>query len=151
MQTIAINWYEENITTVDEAKAHSKNFRKEYYSIMRAFGLNQNPAPVQEQYMKRWLENDGFDLSLIIEACNRTINAINKPSFPYADTILKHWKDNHITNVEQAKAFSQQQKSPKTFVNNYQQLHNFEQRDYDFDELEKKLLKKQLGDEYREI
>lgn len=151
MQSIAINWYEENITTVDEAKAHSKNFRKEYYSIMRAFGLNQNPAPVQEQYMKRWLENDGFDLSLILEACNRTINAINKPSFPYTDTILKHWKDNHITNVEQAKAFSRQQKSPKTFVNNYQPLHNFEQRDYDFDELEKKLLKKQLGDEYREI
>ena len=42
--------------------------------------------------MKRWLETDGFDLALIIEACNRTINAINKPSFPYADTILKHWK-----------------------------------------------------------
>ena len=28
--------------------------------------------------------------------------------------------------------------------------HNFEQRDYDFDELEKKLLKKQLGDDYME-
>ena len=89
MQSVAINWYEANIKTPEEAKAYSKNFRKEYYSIMRAFGLNQNPAPVQEEYMKRWLETDGFDLALIIEACNRTINAINKPSFPYADTILK--------------------------------------------------------------
>ena len=81
MQSVAINWYEANIKTPEEAKAYSKNFRKEYYSIMRAFGLNQNPAPVQEEYMKRWLETDGFDLALIIEACNRTINAINKPSF----------------------------------------------------------------------
>ena len=29
-------------------------------------------------------------------------------------------------------------------------LHNFEQREYDMESLEKKLLKKQLGDEYRE-
>ena len=56
MQSVAINWYEANIKTPEEAKAYSKNFRKEYYSIMRAFGLNQNPAPVQEEYMKRWLK-----------------------------------------------------------------------------------------------
>ncbi len=152
MQTVAINWYEENVTTVEEAKAHSKNFKKEYYSIMRAFGLNQNPAPIQEQYMKQWLEKDGLDLSLVIEACNRTVNAINKPSFPYADTILKQWKDNHIRTVEQAKNFYQNQKSPKTFMNTNtsQPVHNFKQRDYDFDALEEQLLKKQFADEIRE-
>ena len=152
MQSVAINWYEANIQTPDEAKAYSKNFRKEYYSIMRAFGLNQNPAPVQEEYMKRWLETDGFDLPLIIEACNRTINAINKPSFPYADTILKHWKDNHIVTLEDAKNFHVQQKAPKTFANNNNQntMHNFTQRDYDFDALEQQLLQKQFANELME-
>ncbi len=152
MQSVAVNWYEENITTVEEAKAHSKNFKKEYYAIMRAFGLNQNPAPIQEQYMKQWLEKDHFDLSLVIEACNRTINAINKPSFPYTDTILKQWKDNQIMTVEQAKHFYQRQKSPKTFANSntVQPVHNFKQRDYDFEALEEQLLKKQFSDEIRE-
>lgn len=149
MQSVAVNWYEENVTTVEDAKSYSKNFKKEYYSIMRAFGLNQNPAPVQEKYMKQWLETDGHDLSLIIEACNRTINAINKPSFPYADTILKHWKDNHIQTPEDAKNFQSQQKAPKKFTNN-NQLHNFKQRDYDFDALEEQLLQKQFADEVKE-
>lgn len=151
MQSVAINWYEAKIKTPEEAKSYNKNFRKEYYSIMRAFGLNQNPAPVQEEYMKRWLETDGFDLPIIIEACNRTINAINKPSFPYADTILKHWKDNRITTLEEAKNFHVQQKSPKTFTNtNQNNLHNFTQRDYDFDALEQQLLQKQFADEFME-
>ena len=39
--------------------------------------------------MKRWLETDGFDLALIIEACNRTINAINKPRFSICRYDLK--------------------------------------------------------------
>ena len=119
---------------------------------MRAFGLNQNPAPVRKNIWKRWLETDGFDLALIIEACNRTINAINKPSFPYADTILKHWKDNHIVTLEDAKNFHIRQKAPKTFANNNNQsnMHNFTQRDYDFDALEQQLLQKQFADELME-
>lgn len=150
MQQVAINWYEDHITTVDEAKAYNKNYKKEYYSIMHAFGLNQNPAPAQEKYIKQWLEIDGMDLSLVIEACNRTINAISKPSFPYADSILKQWKKHNITTVEQTKSFYQNQKAPKTFTNtntnHNHPTHNFTQRDYDFDALEEQLLQKQFAE-----
>jgi len=54
--------------------------------------------------------------------------------------------------LEDAKNFHIRQKAPKTFANNNNQsnMHNFTQRDYDFDALEQQLLQKQFADELME-
>lgn len=146
MQSVAIAWYQEGIRTADEAKLHCQNYQKEYYQIMHAFGLNNQPAPAQIEYMKRWLKTDGFDLSIVIEACNRTIRSIGQPKFQYTDSILKKWKDNHVVSLDDVKKLESRpgtvSKSAAPQPNN--QFHNFEERDYDYDELEKQLFEKQI-------
>ena len=56
---------------------------------MKAFGIsNRNPGPAEAEYIKKWLEEYHFDLSILLEACARTLAAISQPSFAYADSIL---------------------------------------------------------------
>lgn len=57
---------------------------------------------------------------------------------------IKRFVNGWLTRAYDAVQKSKSEKKPKNSI------HNFEQRDYDFDELEKKLLKKQLGDDYIE-
>lgn len=97
IQKVALAWYEANITTVDEAKERTSVRNKTCYSILAAFGITgRSPAAVEQDYIRRWSEEYGFTLEMILEACNRTISAIHQPSFEYADTILKSWKEKNV-------------------------------------------------------
>ena len=85
-------WAEQNITTVTEAKEETNLYNKNYFTILRAFGIkNRNPLDKEIQYMNLWLNQYGFTLEIISEACNRTVLATGKTSFSYADSILESW------------------------------------------------------------
>ncbi|MDD4369974.1 MAG: DnaD domain protein [Anaerostipes sp.] len=143
MQSVALAWYEKGITDVESAKSDSSSYRKDYYKVMHAFGLNTNPAPAQLEYLKCWLDTEHFELELVIEACNRTIDSINKASFKYANSILKRWKDNQVHTLNDVKTFESKHKPTQTKKNQgNNQFHNFTQRDYDFDDLEKRYIQK---------
>ncbi len=90
IQTVAVNWAKEGIDTVEKASAYSLQYDANYMSVMKAFGLSQAPAPAQKKYIDSWIAM-GFNSDIILEACNRTILAINEPSFKYANGILEKW------------------------------------------------------------
>ena len=150
IQKVALAWYEANITTVDEAKDRTSVRNKTCYSILAAFGITgRSPAAVEQDYIRRWSEEYGFTLEMILEACNRTISAIHQPSFEYADTILKSWKEKnvrHPADIEQADLLFRQEKEQKKarpvpakpMTNN--RFNNFQGRSYDLDSLEQQLL-----------
>ena len=100
-------------------------------------------------YIRRWSEEYGFSLEMILEACNRTISAIHQPSFEYADSILKNWNEKnvrHPDDIEQADLLFRQEKeqkksrpaAAKPMTSN--RFNNFQGRSYDLDSLEQKLL-----------
>ena len=86
---------------------------------------------------------------MILEACNRTMDAIHQPSFEYTDSILNRWRAAGISSMEELRTFDAQReekiakgaKKASRKKEGTNKFHNFEQRDYDFDELEKKLFK----------
>lgn len=148
METIALEWHKKGIQTVEDAKLDSKPFAKECYQVLKAFGINNHdPLPSEVAFIDRWMKEYAFTIDIILEACSRTIMQIHKPSFEYADGILKSWKNagvHHLSDVDKLttehknrSAASLKTKSEKQFTTRF---HNFEQRSYDPKELEKLFL-----------
>ncbi len=104
IETVAINWHEKGFKTVEEAKGNAVSFTKDYYAVMRAFGLSdRNPGDMERGFLERWFSSYGFTREIVIEACNRTLSATNKPSFQYADKILEGWKKAGVRTMTEVK------------------------------------------------
>lgn len=89
-----------------------------------------------------------FTLDLVLEACKRTMERLHKPNFEYADRILTRWSDQKVHNMNDVLALDQEHQKKAARRAPASQARstgftNFQQRDYDFDELEKQLLESQ--------
>ena len=156
IETVAISWYEQGIDTIEKAKDAMVIYNKNYYAVMKAFGIsNRNPGPAEASFIKKWLDEYCFDLNIILEACNRTLSAISQPSFPYADSILSRWKKAQVHTLEDVKSLDSQYmttrksaarpaKEPQT-TSAPNRFHNFEQRDYNYQDLEQQFIRKVNG------
>lgn len=149
IETVALSWYQEGYTTVAQAKRQTNTYNKAYFSILKAFGItNRNPVDIEISYMNKWLKEYGFSLELILEACSRTMAAIHQPGFEYADKILKNWQKNGVTVSSDLKALDNEHHSSRSKsetslprkISSANRFHNFREREYDFNELEKKLI-----------
>lgn len=149
IETVALAWAEAGISTVAQAKERTTTYTRGCFAIMKAFGINdRNPVDPELKYIEKWLHTYDFTLELILEACRRTMERLHKPSFEYADRILKKWTEQKVHNLEDVKALDQAHKKREPGTRSSPSVRptgfsNFEQRDYDFDELEKQLLKSQ--------
>ncbi|MCR5641168.1 MAG: DnaD domain protein [Lachnospiraceae bacterium] len=155
MNKVAMNWAEEGITTVSQAKGENELRSEHTRAIMKAFGISgRNLTTGEMEFVKRWEFDYHFSLPIIEEALKRTILSIQKPSFEYAETILKKWsaaKVSSMEDIQKLDALFDANKRKKanttrnitTASNNRpNRFHNFDERDYDYDALEAKLLQK---------
>lgn len=157
IETVAISWYEQGIDSREKAMEAMKIYNKNYYAVMKAFGIsNRNPGETEAAFIKKWLEDYGFDLSVVLEACNRTLSTISQPSFPYADSILNRWKKAGVHTINDIKALDNQfhnnkkaavkpPVTPKPAPATPNRFHNFEQRSYNYQDLEQQFIRKVNG------
>lgn len=153
IKKVGLSWAQRQITTVSQAKEETNLYNKNYFTILRAFGIsNRNPLDKEIQYMNLWLNQYGFTLDIIAEACSRTVLSTGKASFSYADSILESWFKKgvrHLSDIDSLDVNYQQKKNeksksrPKTpAVGSKNKFNNFHQRNYNMAELEKQLLGK---------
>ncbi len=149
IERVALSWAEKGIFTVDQAKEESTLYNKNYFSILKALGVkNRNPVDAEISIMDTWLNEYGFTLDIIKEACTRTVLQTGQPSFQYADRILEDWKKNNVRHLEDIAPLdtkhNRKKTAAKTNTQNNQgsrnRFNNFHQRDYDYESLEKQLL-----------
>ena len=149
IESVAMAWHKEGYTSASEAKEHTTTYSKAYFSILKAFGItSRNPVDAEISYMNQWIREYGFSLELITEACGRTMAAIHQPSFEYADKILSTWKKENVSSLSEVKALDAKHRSSKAGAEPPSsrktmapsRFHNFRERSYDFNELEKQLI-----------
>lgn len=149
MEKVLLNWHENGYATVSEIKEHSKARNVITYRVMGAFGLkDRNPGAKEAEFIQKWYHTYGFSVEMIELACQKTLSAIQKPSFEYTDSILTAWHKNELTTPELVTAFEQKRKQkdtssaasrpaqsrvPKKTTGN--KFHNFEQHDTDYSQL----------------
>lgn len=151
IETVALSWAEQNITTIEQAKAATTAYNKNYFSILRAFGIkNRNPVDEEIRYMNVWLDELGFSLDIISLACSKAVMATGQPNFPYADSILRSWQKrgvHELADIEKLEDSHKQAKTVRTETSSSRpqtrnKFNNFHQRAYNVNELEKLLLNK---------
>lgn len=147
IQKVALAWADSRIATVEQAKEASSFYNKNCYSILNAYGIKgRAPAAPELAYIKKWTEEYGFTLDIVIEACSRTMAKLHQPNFEYTDSILKKWLSSdihHLADLERLdsahrQAVSAKKNPSRPIVKN--KFNNFEGRAYDYDSLEKQLL-----------
>lgn len=147
IETVAMAWAREGITTVTMAKESSSRYAKEYFTIFKSMGISgRNPVDTEITLMNTWINDYGFTMDIIQEACSRTVLSTGQPSFQYADKILSGWKDKNVRTLADIRLLDAQHQRQKLEKNNHKKtgssnrFNNFHQRKYDFNEYEKKLL-----------
>ena len=152
IESVALSWSDAGVKTVEEAKMNAFCYSKNCFSILNAFGIKgRGPAPAETAFIKKWTDEQGFSLELILEACNRTINNTHKPDFKYTDTILSNWFANNVytlTDVARMDEAYQKEKTTKKrsatkSATPSNRFSNFEGRSYDMNSLEQQLLNTQ--------
>ena len=163
MNKVALGWADAGIKTVDQAKDDAAAHSQIYYSVMKALGITgRNLVDSEVSLINKWVGEYGFDIELVKAACNKTISAIQKPSFEYTDSILANWRkkdvhtlkdvevlDANFAKANKASATGSSQDtnaangSSKPKSNNSSsknKFNNFNQRNNDYDKLEKLFL-----------
>ena len=145
IEKVAIAWAESGITTPAEAEGHVSRYDKNVYSIMNALGKTNPPARNELAYIQRWIQEFGFSLDIILEACGRTVLATDRHRFAYADSILSAWHKagvHHISDIAGLDtSFQKERASRPAKSGSAAEYNRFMHSSYDFDALEEALLK----------
>ena len=154
IQTVALSWHEQGIKTPEQAQNASVRYLASYNAVSKALGLGRGLAEIEKKYVDHWQNDWNMDLSVILEACNRTVLKLHHADFKYTEGILSHWNEQNVRTLQgveqsdlhyaQTKA-QKEKKKPSTSGKQppRNQFQNFKQRDVsseELQELERKLL-----------
>ncbi|WP_310602814.1 DnaD domain protein [Anaerosporobacter sp.] len=154
IEAVALRWAEEGVDTVEKAEATAVAYNANFNAVAKAFGMNRMPGAIEQKFITTWVNTYAFNIDIIIEACNRTILAVQKPDFKYADKILESWFKkgvHHLADIEKldlehAKTNAATPKPASSTKPSNNKFNAFPQRAYtatDYSSLEQRLLNKQ--------
>lgn len=146
MEQVAASWREKKVKTAEEANAVIRKFEDKWSNHRELFKyMGMDPSSIakpQEEQLDRWFETYGFDLVMVKHAAGRCINQLGKADLNYIEGILKRWRKDGIKTVPDAMKKDTLPKGNKPVQGrkDVTSFNNYDQRTYDYDSLEKRLL-----------
>ena len=138
INAVAEDWSDNDIDDTEKALLYVEKFDKNYRSILTHLGVfSDHPSPAQKKYIKRWLDEWGFSIDLILHACDKASLSGAKKPFDYANKILKSWYEKGcktIADAEESDAKFISDKSDKKPKTN--RFANFQQDAADYSDIE---------------
>ncbi|MCM1120189.1 MAG: DnaD domain protein [bacterium] len=144
MEKVAVSWAQQGISTPKQAQKAALKYDKSVYAIMNELGKSTSPTSKELEYINRWTREYGFSTDIIFEACERTVLAVDKHRFEYAEGILSSWHRENVQHKADIKRVDEQYQKQKGtpsrsgIVSN--KFNQFKQNAYDFEELERELI-----------
>lgn len=106
IEAVALEWYKNGITSVEDAKVASKNYNSIYVAVLKQLGIPRRvPTPTETTFIDTWYNTYSFNKNIIIEACKRAIAA--KPhsaNFSYVNGILENWHKQNVRKLSDIEA-----------------------------------------------
>ena len=137
IEKVAMSWNENGIVTIEAADkfiAAEKEKKGYFGSLRKLFGIdNRNFSKTEETYLKTWRDECGMDENMVGLAYEYCVDAIQKLSFPYMDTIIRRWKELGIFTIEAAEKDHEDFKNKK----NKKDFSVYDDKNSDYDEIEK--------------
>lgn len=157
IEAVAAEWKDMNVVTLDDAKRLTRQVPSVMPEVFAAFGIDKNHQPIDAEitYVRRWTESYGYGMDIIKEACQRTVMTAGRPSFRYANSIIKGWHEAKVQTVADILTADEQYRmnkvnssntsttgSQRTVSNNKtdNKFRNFNEREYDYESLMKDIL-----------
>lgn len=119
IEAVAIEWYKNGITQVEDAKLASKNYNSIYVAVLKQLGIPRRvPTPAETAFIDTWYNTYAFNKNIIMEACKRAIAA--KPhsaNFNYVNGILESWYKQNVRKLSDIEALDkkwEEEKKKKT-------------------------------------
>lgn len=150
IETVARNWYENGISSVEDAKASSKNYNSAYITVLKELGIPRRvPTPAETSFIDKWYNTYAFNKDIIIEACKRAVmNNPQSANFIYVNGILENWHKQNVhklSDIEELdRKWAAEKKKKQTAKNSSSnQFHNYKNSTSDqvMDEFESLFLK----------
>ena len=136
-EKVAINWYENEITTRAEAKEFTLRYFTLYGKILEKLGIQWHSINVKEKsFINKWTTTFLFDNAIILKACEIAIvNSPSKATFNYVDGILTKWHAAGVKTLKDVDSYQSSTVSNVISVNNSKKrnINSFKQTDHSDD------------------
>lgn len=113
VQAVADAWAKDNIKTfndLDEHEAKKDKIKNLSREVSKRLHLSRNLTVYDEEYLTKWSEEYGYDISIIELALKRS-SSMNSISFEYFDKILTEWHNNALTTVSDIENYQNSKKT----------------------------------------